>query len=194
MTDLFREPDDATPITPEEQQDLIPTYISTRAELNLAEQENIAAATARVMRTKVDLLREDFLRELHRRMLGNVWRWAGQFRKTERNIGIDPLRIAVDLRLLLGDVRYWIDHETYPPDEIAIRFHHRLVAIHPFPNGNGRHARLMADLLIRQLGEAPFTWGGDSLRETSQLRTAYISGLKAADNHDIGPLSAFARS
>jgi Fic-DOC domain mobile mystery protein B len=194
MTDLFQEPDDATPITPEEQQDLIPTYISTRAELNLAEQENIAAATAWAARARVDLLSEDFLRELHRRMLGNVWRWAGQFRRTERNIGIDPLRIAVELRTLLDDVRYWIDHKTYPPDEIAIRFHHRLVAIHPFPNGNGRHARLMADLLIRQFGDAPFTWGGDSLRETSELRRAYISALKAADNHDIGLLMNFARS
>lgn len=195
MTDLFQEPDDATPITPEEQQDLIPTYVTTHAELNLAEQENIAKATAWANRNTLEnLLSEDFLRALHRRMLGDVWRWAGQFRRTERNIGIDPLHIAVELRTLLGDVRYWIDRNTYPRDEIAIRFHHRLVVIHPFPNGNGRHARLMADLLIRHLDGAPFSWGGASLPEISQLRSAYIAALRAADNHDIGPLSAFARS
>jgi Fic-DOC domain mobile mystery protein B len=194
MTDLFQEPDDATPITPEEQQDLIPTYVTTRAELNFVEQENIAKATAWANRNPPEnLLSEDFLRKLHYRMFGDVWRWAGQFRQTERNIGIDPLHIAVELRTLLGNVRYWKDHNTYPRDETAIRFHHRLVAIHPFPNGNGRHARLIADLVIRHLGGAPFSWGGDSLRETSELRSAYISALRAADNHDIGPLLAFAR-
>jgi Fic-DOC domain mobile mystery protein B len=127
-------------------------------------------------------------------MFNDVWRWAGDFRKTERNIGIEAWRIPVELRTLLGDAQAWVEHKSYSPDEIAVRFHHRLVWIHPFPNGNGRHARLIADLLIIQLGEPPFTWGGGSLRETTDLRSAYVSALRAADNYDIQPLLAFART
>lgn len=109
-------------------------------------------------------------------------------------LGIEPFRIAPEVRALLGDARYWIEHETYPPDEIAVRLHHRLVAIHPFANGNGRHSRLMADLLAEKLGQPVFTWGGASLAEQGTLRDRYIAALKAADDHDIGPLLAFARS
>lgn len=195
MTDLFEEPDDATPLTPEEQKDIKPAHISFRSELNLAEQENIAQAKAWALRTKpINLLSEDFVRELHRRMFSDVWRWAGDFRKTERNIGIDAWRIPVELRTLLGDAQTWVEYKSYSPDEIAVRFHHRLVWIHPFPNGNGRHARLIADLLITQLGEPVFTWGSGSLREINALRSAYVSALRAADGHDIGPLLAFART
>src|SRR5256885_956995 len=98
-----------------------------------------------------EILSEKFLQDLHRRMLGDVWRWAGRFRTSPRNIGIDHWEISVALRMLLDDTKIWIDKKVYPPDEIAVRFHHRLVQIHAFPNGNGRHARLMADLLIAQL-------------------------------------------
>jgi Fic-DOC domain mobile mystery protein B len=124
---------------------------------------------------------------------GDVWDWAGQYRLTERNIGIDPHRIPNEMAMLFDDVRYWVAHETYPPDEIAIRLHHRLVAIHPFPNGNGRHARLMADLLIERLGGKPFTWGGGGLHDMGELRASYIKALRAADNHEIEPLLEFAR-
>jgi len=127
-------------------------------------------------------------------MFGDVSRWAGTFRQTERNIGIEAHRIPNDLGMMFDDVRYWVDHQAYPPDEIAVRLHHRLVAIHPFPNGNGRHARLMADLLIERLGGQPFTWGGGSLHDIGELRRQYIDALRAADNHDIEPLIAFARS
>jgi len=195
MTDLFEQPDGATPLTPEEQKDLKPAHISFRSELNLAEQENIARAKAWALRTKpANLLSEDVVRDLHRRMFNDVWRWAGDFRKTERNIGIEAWRIPVELRTLLGDAQAWVEHKSYSPDEIAVRFHHRLVGIHPFPNGNGRHARLIADLLITHLGEPPFTWGSGSLRETTDLRSAYVSALRAADNYDIRPLLAFART
>lgn len=197
MTDLFQEPDDATPLEPEEREGLLQTWITHRSDLNEAEQENIVkgAAWARSRRQRnADILNEGFARSLHRRMFGDVWRWAGTFRQTERNIGIEAHRIPNDLGMMFDDVRYWVDHQTYPPDEIAVRLHHRLVAIHPFPNGNGRHARLMADLLIERLGGQPFTWGGGSLHDIGELRRQYIDALRAADNYDIEPLIAFARS
>jgi len=193
--DLFAQPDDAaTPLTPEEMRDLIPAHIAYRRELNEAEQENIARAQEWALDRRRDLLSEKFIKDLHRKMLGDVWRWAGQFRKTERNLGIPHWEIEVALRQLLDDTRAWIEYKSYPPDEIAVRFHHRLVQIHPFPNGNGRHSRLMADLLVMQLGGERFTWGRESLQEAGALRQRYIAALQAADRHDIGPLQTFARS
>ena len=195
MTELFNPPDDAaTPLTPEETRDLIPAHIAYRRELNEAEQENIARAQAWALNRRRDPLSEKFIKELHRRMLGDVWRWAGKFRTSERNLGIPFFEIPVASRQLLDDTKAWIEHQTYPPDEIAVRFHHRLVQIHAFPNGNGRHARLMADLLVMKLGGERFSWGRESLRDPSSVRQRYIAALKSADNHDIGPLLAFARS
>ncbi len=127
-------------------------------------------------------------------MFGDVWAWAGDYRGTERNLGVDPVRIPVELCIVLDDARYWVENKTYPPDELAVRLHHRLVAIHPFPNGNGRTTRLVADLLAVQLERDPFTWGRASLTDASETRTQYIAALRAADNHDIGPLLEFARS
>ncbi|MBP6113106.1 MAG: mobile mystery protein B [Sphingobium sp.] len=196
MTDtLFADDDDAaTPLTPEEREGLIPTYITLRRELNEAEQIGIADADRWAFSRKRDVLDEAFLRSLHKRMFGKVWRWAGQYRTTARNIGVDAYRIGVELHQLLGDVRYWIENATYSPDEILARFHHRLVFIHPFPNGNGRHARLAADLLAVQLGQPRFTWGRVNLTVPQETRRAYVAALRAADAHDIAPLLAFARS
>jgi Fic-DOC domain mobile mystery protein B len=123
-----------------------------------------------------------------------VWRWAGQYRTTARNIGVEAYRIAMDVQQAIDDARYWVDHATYQPDEIAARFSHRLVAIHPFPNGNGRFSRLVGDLLASQLGEPPFTWGQVNLVDAGETRARYVEALRAADNHDIGPLLLFARS
>ena len=127
-------------------------------------------------------------------MLGDVWRWAGAFRTTERNIGIPFYEIPVALRQLLADAEAWITHAVYSPGEVAVRVHHRLVQIHPFPNGNGRHARLMADLLVMHLGGARFTWGSARLEDAGEVRRRYIEALRAADQHDLAPLVAFARS
>jgi Fic-DOC domain mobile mystery protein B len=140
------------------------------------------------------VLDEKFLKGLHKRMFGRVWRWAGEFRLTERNIRVAPHRIGVDLRNLLDDCRYWIEHGTYPPDEIAARFHHRLVWIHPFPNGNGRHARLATDLLSVRLGQPRFSWGRVNLVDAGETRRAYVAALRAADGHDIQPLLEFVRA
>jgi Fic-DOC domain mobile mystery protein B len=195
LTDLFEQPDDAaTPLTPDEMLDLIPSHIAYRSELNAVEQGNIMRGQAWALSRRRDLLTEKFMKDLHRQMLGDVWRWAGKFRTSERNIGIAHWEIAVALRILLDDTRAWIEYKTYSPDEIAVRFHHRLVQIHPFPNGNGRHSRLMADLLVVQLGGERFSWGRGSLSDAGFVRARYIQALKASDNHDIGPLLAFARS
>jgi Fic-DOC domain mobile mystery protein B len=192
---LFDADDDAaTPLTPEEHAQLIPTYITTRAQLNEAEQINITEADLWAFNRKRDVLSEEFLRKLHKRMFRKVWKWAGTFRTSERNIGVDAYRIGVELRTLLEDVAYWMANNTFAPDEIAARFHHRLVLIHPFPNGNGRHARLAADLLAVKLGQKRFTWGSANLVQPAATRSTYVAALKAADNHDIAPLSAFARS
>lgn len=197
MSDLFQEPPDATPLTPNECKGLLQSWITHRRDLNEAEQENIVAATAWARRKRgsiKDLLNDEFILELHKRMLGGVWAWAGTYRRTDRNLGIEHYRIPAEVRALLEDVHYWVKQKVYPPDEIAVRLHHRLVAIHPFANGNGRHSRLMADLLAEKLGEHTFTWGGASLVDESELRRRYIDALQAADSHDIGPLLAFARA
>ena len=128
-------------------------------------------------------------------MFDDVWKWAGDYRKTELNIGIAPHLVPAQMPALFDDVRYWVEHQTYPPDEIAIRLHHRLTQIHGFPNGNGRHAQMMADLLIEKLGGQPFTWGSGSIHDTGTLRKTYINALREADTkHDYGPLLEFARS
>jgi Fic-DOC domain mobile mystery protein B len=194
VSDLFDEPDHATPLTPEERRALIPAHIAYRSELNEAEQENIARAQDWALARKRNLLSEKFIRELHRQMLRDVWKWAGKFRTSERNLGIPFYEISVALHQLLDDAKAWNDYNTYPPDEVAIRFHHRLVQIHPFPNGNGRHARLMADLLVKRRQREEFSWGRNSFRDPGALRQCYIAALQSADNHDIGPLLAFARS
>lgn len=192
---LFDGDDDAaTPLTAEEREALIPTYVTLRRELNEVEQIGIADADRWAFARTRNVLDEPFLKNLHKRMFGRVWRWAGAYRTTPRNIGIDAYRIMPELHQLLDDVRYWIDHATYPPDEIAVRFHHRLVFIHPFPNGNGRHARLAADLLALQLALPRFTWGSANLVEPQATRAAYVGALRAADGHDIEPLLTFARS
>lgn len=186
----------STPLTPDERAALIPSYITLRIELNELEQIGIDKAGEWAFgRRRGDMLDEDFLRQLHRRMFGEVWRWAGTFsQESDRNIGVDGWKVGPELRQLLGDVRYWIEHQTYASDEIAVRFHHRLAWTHPFPNGNGRLSRLAADLLIVQLGGERFTWGRGDLVTIAELRQRYVDALRAADGQVIEPLVAFARS
>ncbi len=187
-------PDGATPLDADELASLIPGHITTQGELNEWEQLNILQGEEWARKQSKEILDEGFVRQLHERMFGETWRWAGEFRRSDKNIGVDWRRIAVDLRNLLDDVRYQVEHGTFPSDEIAVRFHHRLVAIHPFPNGNGRHARLMADLLIQRLGRPRFSWGRHNLVDAGATRAQYIAALRAADGHDYAPLLAFARS
>ena len=189
-------PEGATPIDPDETQGLLLPHIRTRAELDRWEQENISEAEDAVLgRKQKDVLTEKYVRNLHRRMFRTVWRWAGDFRRSEKNIGIEWTKVPVALHQLFQEVNGWLEYQSYPPDEIAARFHHRLVAIHAFPNGNGRHARLMADLLlVHLLGQEQFTWGQENLTNAGECRRRYIESLQAADRQDYRPLLAFVRS
>ncbi len=184
----------ATPLDPDEAVGLIPRHIVTQSELNEWEQTNILEGVQWALKQKKrELLAEVFVRELHRRMFGKTWKWAGNFRQTDKNIGVDWQHISVQLRNLLDDVKAQIALRSWPADELALRFHHRLVWIHPFANGNGRHARLMTDLLIQRLGLPAFTWGGEALNTTGDTRKAYLDALRAADGRDYQPLLQFAR-
>lgn len=187
-------PPGATPLDADEFASLIPDHITTQGELNEWEQLNILQGESWARKQRREILNDTFARQLHKQLFGETWRWAGEFRKSDKNIGVDWLKIAVELRKLLGDAHYQIEHASYTPDEIAVRFHHRLVAIHPFPNGNGRHARLIADLLVERLGQPRFTWGSRSLVDASETRLRYIGALQAADVRNYAPLIAFARS
>ncbi len=195
MADMHDAVDGATPLDPDEMEGLIPTFVNTRDQLNELEQINILEAEGWAFsRGHVDILTEKFIKELHRKMFGDVWRWAGEYRRSDKNIGVPHYEISVGISALLDDVRFWIENETYPPDEIAVRLHHRLVQVHPFPNGNGRLTRMVADLMVVALGGERFSWGGESLETTGQIRRKYISALRIADDHDIEPLLDFARS
>jgi len=195
-TSLVTASEGNTPLSQEELADLIPN-LATKEELNEWERENILAAQEWAQKDRTspkEMLRDDYVRKLHLRMFDQTWKWAGQYRKTKKNLGVPVDQIRERLGVLLGDVQYWIKNKTYSPDEIAILFHHRLVVIHPFPNGNGRHARLMADVLAIKLGVKPFTWGGKDLVGAGEARGQYLKAMKQADTGDIKPLLEFARS
>lgn len=192
---LFEADESSTPLTEEEQEGLIPTWVSLRSELNAAERKGILNAEQWAFSRKhKEILTEAFIRNLHKRMFKDVWRWAGKFRQTARNIGVNSWQIASELRKLLDDTSYWIEHQTYPVDEIAARFHHKLVWIHPFPNGNGRLSRIMTDILLKHLGQPRFTWGQGSLVEVSETRYTYVQALRSADEGQMEALFKFVRS
>ena len=201
--DLFDEPEGATPLDLDDAEGLIPTWVATRDDLNVVEQENIAAAVAWASsatgpRTPDALLTEAMIRQLHWHMFGDVWKWAGKYRRRDTNIGVHWPNIAERVCGLAADAAAQttdLGALPWPADELAVRFHHRLVEIHPFPNGNGRHARLAADILVTSLGRAPFTWGIRDSGTQSVVRSTYLDALRTADaNLDYGPLVTFARS
>jgi len=182
----------ATPIDPDEASGLIPSHLTLQRELNEYEEANILEATEWAFaRRRGSALDDRFIYTVHRRMFDQTWKWAGKARRSDKNIGVRWFEIPVQLRQMLGDVRAQIDNKAYVPAEIAARYHHRLVAIHVFPNGNGRHARLMADLLLTQLIGQQFEWGRESLVAANEIRARYIAALKAADAGDCRPLLAF---
>ncbi len=178
-----------TPIDEDDIEGLLIRTIATKGELDEYEQQNIEQAIQWILKSSFSvnkIFSELFTKQVHRKMYGDVWKWAGEFRKTNKNIGIDKTQIATQLNTLLGDVKYWIDNKTFPADEIAIRYKHRLVSIHCFPNGNGRHSRLMADIVIEKIFKLPvFTWGARNLINQGDPRSDYLSALKAADAGNI---------
>jgi Fic-DOC domain mobile mystery protein B len=190
--------DGATPLDPDEAEGLKPTWITTRDDLNEAEQANIATALSRSVWDRYStrgLLDDLHLRELHRAMFEDVWTWAGTYRTREKNIGVAPHVISTEVRALCENAKYWFDgDDPMHPDEAGARFHHQLVKVHPFPNGNGRLARAITDLLMSSCGEQRFTWGSVNLDSPSEVRSRYIAALRAADAGDYGPLLEFVRS
>ena len=186
-----------TPIEEEEKEELKIKTISTRGELDEFEQANIEKAIEWSLKrnpTIKKILTVGFIREVHLRMFDEVWGWAGKFRNTNKNIGVDKYQIELELTKLMGDCEFWVENETFPLDEIALRFKHRLVAIHPFPNGNGRHSRLCADILISKgFKKEIFSWGSKNLSNQSETRTEYLNAIYKADNGSYKPLLEFAR-
>jgi len=192
----FEYPTGATPLDPNEIDGLIPPHITTQGQLNEWEAANILRAQNWLFAVSNhgNFLTIEFTKLLHKKMFDGTWKWAGVFRSTAKNIGVDPQMITTELKKLLDDVAYQVINSSYPMDEIAYRFHHRLVWIHPFPNGNGRHARLMTDLLLVQTGQSRFTWGEHKLENEGTTRKQYIRALKDADRHDYAALAEFVRS
>jgi Fic-DOC domain mobile mystery protein B len=190
-------PNGNTPLTPEELDDLIPN-LATKEELNEWERANILEARQWALLDRnvktLDPVTDDYIRKLHLRMFDQTWKWAGTYRNTEKNIGVPVSQVRERLGTLIGDVRYWIENSTHSPDEIAVRFHHGLVFIHLFPNGNGRHARLIADVLAVRLERPEFTWRQRDLMKPGEAREKYLQAVRAADRNDIKPLLEFARS
>jgi Fic-DOC domain mobile mystery protein B len=194
---IFRYEPGQTPIDAGEEEGLIPA-LTTQAELNeWEEQNNIAgrlwALSKRVL-GQVEPLSEDFLFGLHRRMFSDTWKWAGEIRTRDKTLGVPFYKIRICLREFLDDARYWRDNKTYSFDEFAMRFHHRLVQIHLFPNGNGRHARLAVDVIARKSGHPDFSWGSENLARPGGARAAYLEAIHAADDGNYQPLITFSRS
>lgn len=187
-----------TPIDENEKAGLLIETISTHNDLNEFEQQNIEEALHWVFGKKLkpkEVFTEKFIRNVHKRMFGKVWAWAGSYRKTDKNLGIDKVQIPLALKVLCDDALYWVANETFSPEEIAIRFKHRIVSIHCFSNGNGRHSRLMGDIIIENLfGSVPFSWGSNKISNGNNPRDAYLKAVKSADQGDYGPLLEFARS
>lgn len=190
--------DEQTPLDEDEKEGLLIKSISTRGELDEFEQQNIEDAIQWSLTRKfkpVQILNETFIQELHKRMYGRVWKWTGQYRKTNKNIGVDKLEIPIYLRSLLDDAKYWIEHNEYEPDEFAIRLKHRLVSIHCFPNGNGRHSRMIADVVVEKIYNQPvFSWGAASLSDANDVREKYLVAIRKADKGNFDLLLKFARS
>jgi Fic-DOC domain mobile mystery protein B len=190
--------DGQTPLSEEEKEGLLIKTITTHGELDEHEQLNIEKAIEWIIKTrfkKDQILTENFIKTLHKKMLGNVWSWAGEFRKSEKNIGVKWIVIGIALKALLDDTKHWIANKIFSNEEIAIRFKHRLVNIHCFPNGNGRHSRIMADIIMESIfGKEPFSWNQSNMVKADQTRKNYINAIRAGDNGNIQPLIDFAKN
>jgi Fic-DOC domain mobile mystery protein B len=191
----FHYDENATPINSDEIHNLIPTHIQTQTELNMWEQNNISFAEGELFKRKRDVeLSIEFIKKVHNLMFNNTWKWAGKFRTVNMNIGIDWIKIQPALKMLCDDVEFQKSNKSFDLEEIAVRFSHRLVSVHPFMNGNGRCSRLIADLLMFKAGLARFSWGNRNLTTMSEMRNCYIRALQEADKHNIEPFIEFARS
>ncbi len=189
--------DGQTPLDEDEKEGLLIPTITTRGELDEFEQLGVEKANEWLLAKKLSItkiLTEEFVRDLHKRMFGDIWKWAGEFRKTNKNIGVDKTLILIELKKLLDDCNFWIENKVFQEDEIAVRLSHRIVLIHPFANGNGRHSRLIGDVLINKgFGRPYFTWGSVNLTKQGESRKKYLDALRVADQNDYSLLIEFAR-
>jgi Fic-DOC domain mobile mystery protein B len=189
--------DGQTPLDEDEKDGLRIATITTRGELDEFEQLGVEKAIEWTMKRTLGLqqiLTEDFVKELHKRMFVDIWKWAGQFRTSNKNLGVDKNQIRTEIRKLIDDCQYWIDHNRFAEDEIGVRFSHRIVSIHLFSNGNGRHSRLIADILVSHgFGRPIFSWGSINLTAHGAARSAYLKALREADDNDYRSLIDFAR-
>ena len=187
-----------TPLNEEEKDGLLIKTITLQKELDEFEQLSIEKAVEWTIHANLKqdrILSEKFIKDLHKKMYGGVWKWAGEFRKSEKNIGIKWTQIGIELKNLIDDTKYWIENKTYPPEEIAIRFKHRIVEIHCFLNGNGRHSRMMADIIVESIfGKEVFSWNKSNMVRADKTRKEYIAALRIADNGNINPLIEFAKN
>lgn len=190
--------DGQTPIDDNEKEGLLLKSITTQRELDEHEQLNIEKAVEWTIHNKFNqdtILSIEFIKKVHKKMFSDIWEWAGKFRKSEKNIGVEWINIGIELKCLLDDTKYWIENKTYSPDEISIRFKHRIVNIHCFPNGNGRHSRIMADIIIESIfGRDLFTWSHSNMVKPDETLKKYIAAIKEGDKGNIEPLINFARS
>lgn len=185
----------ATPLSLDEIHNLIPKHLTKQHQLDEWEQYNIARAEMWIRNRKIkDILSIDFVKKLHRKMFCDTWTWAGKFRQRQTNIGVNSIYIQQELKILIDDVIFWQNNATFPIREIGVRLHHRLVFIHPFPNGNGRFSRLFADLYLLNYNEPRFSWGSNNLIQDSSFRDQYLQALRIADSGDYIELIAFADS
>ncbi|MEM0517351.1 MULTISPECIES: mobile mystery protein B [Aequorivita] len=194
----LQDQDSQTPLDEEEKEGLKIKSITTQKELDQFEQLNIEKAVEWTIHANLKpekILTEKFIKDFHKRMYGDVWKWAGEFRKTDKNIGIHWSQIGVELKKLIDDTKYWIKNKTYSPEEIAIRFKHRIVSIYCFPNGNGRHSRMMADIIIESIFKKDiFSWHNSNMTSVDDTRKKYITALQAADDGNIKPLIKFSKT
>lgn len=182
--------DGTTPLDPDEADGLIPGWVATRGDLDVVEQANVAAAMQWASRRRWSietLLSDATVRDVHRRMLGDVWNWAGSYRTSEKNIGVPWADVRRAIHDLMADAMAWVDSER-PSESLLADFHHQIVSIHPFPNGNGRHGRLMTDLLATVIGVPPSTWGRAPSIDIMVARRHYLDALSAADRGSLEPL------
>ncbi len=195
----FEEPYGATPLGPDERADLLLTHVETREELNELENANILQGISWLSSlpalTVDELLSMAFFEELHKRLLGEVWAWAGSYRTRELNIGCDPFHIRTNLFNLLEDIKCWIEFNHFDSLELSARIQHRLVLIHPFPNGNGRHSRIFTDCVRGMILEKPtLRWAEGNLDQQTEEREQYISSLRQADRGDYQTFIDYLRS
>jgi Fic-DOC domain mobile mystery protein B len=173
------------------------THLRTREAIYDAEAENILLAYQKYLRRRLSPNRawftEGFVRQVHRDMLGAVWEWGGRYRETELTIGVPAHQIREEIAKLCDDRLFWDKDKNMPIIERAARLHARLAWIHPFRNGNGRHARLITDIFLYSHRHALPEWPHSELIQEGTPREEYLVAMKQADRGNFESLITFTK-